>query len=116
MRGFGKNYFTLTAILAYSIAPRLHAQITIFNNLEYQSNSYKHNEDETPPDEELILTNSVLIQNKVYTCNCILKKTVRLTLLLNHFIPRCPFYTKYFAFRRTGVHPPLYHFISSQNY
>jgi hypothetical protein len=26
---------------------------------------------------------------------------------LNHYIPRCPYYTTYFAFRRTGVHPPF---------
>jgi hypothetical protein len=29
-------------------------------------------------------------------------------LLLNHFIPRCPYYTTFYAFRRTGVHPPLF--------
>ncbi|MDX9813637.1 MAG: large repetitive protein [Sulfurimonas sp.] len=40
-------------------------------------------------------------------CNIFFKHKIRLILLLNHFIPRCPFYTTWFAFRRTGVHPPL---------
>ncbi|MBE0514005.1 hypothetical protein [Sulfurimonas sp.] len=40
-------------------------------------------------------------------CNLFFKRKIRLVLLLNHFIPRCPYYTTYFAFRRTGVHPPL---------
>jgi len=39
-------------------------------------------------------------------CNCYFKRKTRLALLLNHYIPRCPFYCTYFAFRRTGVHPP----------
>ncbi|MDX1808918.1 MAG: hypothetical protein R3331_05220 [Sulfurospirillaceae bacterium] len=40
-------------------------------------------------------------------CNCIFRLKIRLILLLNIFIPRCPYYCTYFAFRRTGVHPPF---------
>lgn len=40
-------------------------------------------------------------------CNIFFALKTRLSLLINHFIPRCPYYTTYFAFRRTGVHPPL---------
>jgi hypothetical protein len=111
VRGFGKNYFTLASILAYSVAPRLHAQTTLFNSLDHRSYSFDLDEEESPPDEELLLTNSTLQQNKACHCNCFFRKIIRLILLLNHFIPRCPFYTKYFAFRRSGVHPPLYPFI-----
>ena len=44
---------------------------------------------------------------KACHCNCYFKLKTRLALLLHHYIPRCPFYCTYFAFRRTGVHPPL---------
>ncbi len=44
---------------------------------------------------------------KACHCNCYFKLKTRLALLLNHYIPRCPFYCTYFAFRRTGVHPPM---------
>ncbi|WP_294885819.1 MULTISPECIES: hypothetical protein [unclassified Sulfurimonas] len=40
-------------------------------------------------------------------CNIFFALKTRISLLINHFIPRCPYYTTYFAFRRTGVHPPL---------
>lgn len=111
MRGFGKNYFTLASILAYSVAPRLHAQSTVFGTLEYHSVSYDQSEEESHPDQELLLTNSTLQQNKACHCNCFFRKIIRLILLLNHFIPRCAYYDKYFAFRRSGSHPPLYPFI-----
>lgn len=107
MRGFSKNYFNLASILAYSVAPRLHAQTTIFNTLEYQSNSYDQSEEESPPDEELFLTNATLQVNKACHCNCFFKKRIRLILSFNHFIPRCTYYNKYFAFRRSGSHPPF---------
>ncbi len=49
----------------------------------------------------------LIIQQKKCHCNAIFKRKTRLILLLNHFIPRCPYYCTYFAFRRTGVHPPF---------
>ncbi|GIT98966.1 hypothetical protein TSL1_17870 [Sulfurovum sp. TSL1] len=50
---------------------------------------------------------SPLAPIKACHCNCFFKLKTRMTLLLNHYIPRCPFYCTYFAFRRTGVHPPF---------
>jgi hypothetical protein len=50
---------------------------------------------------------SPLVSMNACHCNCFFKLKTRMTLLLNHYIPRCPFYCTYFAFRRTGVHPPL---------
>ena len=35
------------------------------------------------------------------------RKFTKLVVSLFKFIPRCPYYTTCFAFRRTGVHPPL---------
>ncbi|MCJ8328007.1 MAG: hypothetical protein MJK08_13010 [Campylobacterales bacterium] len=31
---------------------------------------------------------------------------VALAIVLFQFIPRCPYYCAFFAFRRSGVHPP----------
>lgn len=55
-----------------------------------------------------ILTASIII-NSSKACHCHLFLTLKskLTVMLNHYIPRCPFYTVCFAFRRSGVHPPL---------
>jgi len=49
-----------------------------------------------------------LLFNNSKPCHCHLFFTLKskLLVLLNHYIPRCPFYTVCFAFRRTGVHPP----------
>jgi len=43
-------------------------------------------------------------------CSCKKRLDIKIHLLLslNHFIPRCPFYTPCFAFRRTGIHPPYF--------
>ena len=108
LRGFGKRYFTLASILAYSITPKLHAQKSSFTALTPNQNISEYDENDDPPQNSLLCIIAPLQQShKVCHCNSIFKKRIRLILLLNHFIPRCPFYTKYFAFRRTGVHPPL---------
>ena len=44
---------------------------------------------------------------KACHCNLVFLRRTRLILALNHFIPRCPYYCTYFAFRRTGIHPPF---------
>ena len=40
-------------------------------------------------------------------CNKIFLKRAKLILALNHFICRCSYYNPYFAFRRSGIHPPF---------
>jgi len=50
---------------------------------------------------------SPLVTIKASHCNCYFKLKTRLALLLHHYIPRCSYYTTFYAFRRTGVHPPL---------
>jgi hypothetical protein len=37
-----------------------------------------------------------------------LEEKLHLAVTLFKFIPRCPYYDTFFAFRRTGVHPPLF--------
>lgn len=111
MRGLGKNYFTLTSILAYSVTPRLHAQATLFDTLVHRPVSHHQQEEESPPDAMLLLTLSTQQEKKACHCNRFFRKIIRLILLLNHFIPRCAYYDKYFAFRRSGAHPPFFSFI-----
>ena len=55
---------------------------------------------------DAIQTAPILVQ-KICLCHRFHRHRAHLILLLNHFIPRCPYYNTYFAFRRTGVHPPL---------
>jgi len=52
------------------------------------------------------VTKSPLAVIKACHCNCFFKLKTKLALLLHHYIPRCPYYTTFYAFRRTGVHPP----------
>jgi len=104
LRGFAKNYFTLSAILAHSVAHKLQSQSTSAQTLFRLSNEKENLEEAEPPDA--LLEESLLQNTKPCHCNCYYKRKTRLALLLNHYIPRCPFYCTYFAFRRTGVHPP----------
>jgi hypothetical protein len=104
-RGFGKNYFRLSAILAYSVMPKLQSQVSSAQEHFFAKLSSDAQEEESPPDE--LLTTTLLQSDKPCHCNCFFKIRIRLILLLNHFIPRCPYYTVCFAFRRSGVHPPL---------
>ncbi len=104
LRGFGKNYFTLSAMLAYNVEHKLHSQVSVAHSLLRLSDSSDHDMDENDPPEEV--SETTLAQAKPCHCNCYFKLRTRLALLLNHYIPRCPFYCTYFAFRRTGVHPP----------
>ena len=110
LKGFGKKYFTLSAIQAYSLATQLHSVLTStknhINNKLLISNE-NDEDDEAPPNliEKLTLC---LIQNKKPChCECIFKKRTALAITLFKFIPRCPFYNAFFAFRRTGIHPPF---------
>jgi hypothetical protein len=107
VRGFGKNYFTLSAILAYSVANRLESQVASARECFYAQCSLEEEVEESPPDD-LLQTTAILQSDKPCHCNCFFKIRIRLILLLNHFIPRCPYYTTHFAFRRSGVHPPFF--------
>ncbi len=108
-RGFRKNYFTLSSMLAHSVVPTL-ASRAASSELYLQSkiSSERDDLDESPPDE--LLEALCEFNTKPCHCNYFYNLKTKLVLLLNHFIPRCPFYTVCFAFRRTGVHPPLFIF------
>ncbi len=107
-RGFGKNYFTFSSVLAHNVAPKLHAQVSRATvRLQHKTASYCDEcEQDDPPLLETVALPCVLAAQPCH-CNRFYELKTRLTLLINLFIPRCPYYTTCFAFRRTGVHPPL---------
>jgi len=48
------------------------------------------------------------IKNMICHCDCVFKSKTALAIFLFHFIPRCQYYCAFFAFRRTGTHPPYF--------
>ena len=105
---FGKNYFTLSAILAYSVAQHLTSQVNAAYTLINSQLSFKDEELGDVDDPPNLLELPLILNTKPCYCNSLFSLRTRLSLLINLFIPRCPFYCKYFAFRRSGVHPPVF--------
>ena len=108
-RGFGKRYFTLASILAHSVAPRLHARhvsCTQRSRIRDGKETAKNEADEAPPSLLESFYALPLTDAKPCHCNCFFKRMARLMFMLYRYIPRCPYYTTFYAFRRTGVHPP----------
>ena len=106
-RGFGKNYFTFSAILAHSVQIKLQSQVSSIYSILHNKIAKEDEElDENDPPCDVLETLCIL-NAKPCHCNCFYKLKTKIALLINTYIPRCPYYTTYFAFRRTGVHPPL---------
>jgi len=110
-KGFGKTYFTFASILAYSVQNKLQAQVSSIHSL-FKTITQKESqeEEESPPDELLTFLYPTLQSIKPCHCDCFFRRKTQLAMHLFHYIPRCPYYTTYFAFRRTGVHPPYLSF------
>ncbi|MFA6759834.1 MAG: hypothetical protein WCR69_02170 [Sulfuricurvum sp.] len=89
LKGFGGKYFTLSAMQASSVNIDLLALKSRYTPLTHRGTRL----DPQP-------------KSKPCHCNILFKKLIHLILQLNIFIPRCPYYTTHYAFRRTGVHPP----------
>ena len=102
------NYFTLTAIQAYSSSMTLKAQVSALSAISRTSAKESDEVDEDdPPSEELLELSAIISTKTPCHCDCFFRHKTRLATLLFHFIPRCRFYNKFFAFRRTGIHPPI---------
>jgi len=106
-KGFGKNYFTFGAVLAYSVQNKLQSQISSISSY-YSTCSVSEDEeiDENDPPIDILVAVEAT-NTKPCHCNFLFNLKTKIALLINHYIPRCPYYTTYFAFRRTGVHPPI---------
>jgi len=106
-RGFGKNYFSFSAMLAYSVQNSLDANVSSIYSLLSNRLSYEGEEvDEDDPPLELLET-TCFTTDRPCRCNCFYRLKTKIATFLYHYIPRCPYYCTYFAFRRSGVHPPL---------
>ncbi len=107
-KGFGKRYFTFAAILAYSVQNTMQSLIIKVDYLLKNSFIKENDElDENDPPLNILMA-LFTVNKKPCNCNCFFKLKTILALKLNHFIPRCQYYTTHFAFRRTGVHPPYF--------
>lgn len=69
---------------------------------------YFTSEDDSP--NELLNCQTQVINSKPCHCNRIFKQRTSLAVHIYKFIPRCPYYNTFFAFRRSGVHPPRFSF------
>lgn len=107
-KGFGKNYFSLSAICAYSSAAVLHAQCTSFTQSS-RNISFEMPEEEEDPLEELELLQCSTVRPKSSSChcNCYFK---RLLYILTQFLK----FQKqtFFIYRntRSGISPPSFNF------
>ena len=111
-KGFGKKYFTFASILAYSVANKMqNLKIKAEHTLCYKTTKECDEYDECDPPEELSLCLQ-LTNSKPCHCDCVFQLKTKLIVSLFTFIPRCPYYCTFFAFRRTGVHPPRYTLIT----
>jgi hypothetical protein len=109
-KGFGKRYFTLAAILAYSITPRLRnlaVRFDFYLKKKFFDTDEEQEENEASPPFLQTLQPCSFLKVHPCHCNCLFALKTKLAIALFHYIPRCPFYNTYFAFRRTGVHPPF---------
>ncbi len=105
--GFGKKYFTFSAILAYTVQNKLQSQVSSIYSLLHNKIAKEDKElDENDPPCDVLETICILNEKPCY-CNGFYKLKTKLILLYNIYIPRCSYYTTYFAFRRTGIHPPI---------
>jgi len=103
-KGFGKNYFSLSAICAYSSASVLHAQCT---SLTHSSRNYSL---ETMEEEEELLEDLEILESSFVTqkksskhCNCFFKQLLYTLTQLFKFHPLTFFI---FNKNRTGISPP----------
>ena len=107
-KGFGRGYFTFASILAYSVQNTIQSLIVKIDYLLKNSTSKESDiTDENDPPSSLLTTLCVVNERPCH-CNYYYKLVSILILKTNHFIPRCQYYTTYFAFRRSGVHPPFF--------
>jgi hypothetical protein len=103
-KGFGKNYFSLSAICAYSSATVLHAQCTSLTHTSRNYNAETLDEEEELL-EDLDILDSSFVQEKSSSChcNCFFKRRLYTLKQFFKFFPQTFFI---FNKNRTGISPP----------
>ncbi|MDY0195544.1 MAG: hypothetical protein WC253_01660 [Sulfurovaceae bacterium] len=104
-RGFGKRYFTLASILAYTVFVKLQKSRVQISSICHAYFSNDLNEEEDPPPLSQIQC-LLLLQNPTL-CNCIFTRIAKQALLSAKKRKKCNCRNLYFSFRRSGTHPPL---------
>ena len=106
-KGFGKNYFSLSAICAYANSIVLHAQCSSLTHTSTNLSFETHEEDDDPLAELdiLVLESSKLVKSSSCHCNCFFKN---LLYTLNQFFKFHPQTFFIFSKTHTGISPPLY--------
>ena len=106
-KGFGKQYFTLTAILAYAVAPKLHTLQIRYTFVHKQYFLHHEDGEEEEPLEAVVPTATSCLQSTCPChCNCYFRARALLLLKLVRQLPKCNCKCRFFSFRRTGTHPP----------
>jgi len=104
-KGFGKNYFSLSAICAYSSGVLIQAQCSAFTHAS-RNLSFESLEEEDDPLEELealIQESAFKVKSSSCHCNCFFKN--RLYTLTQHF--KFHIQTFFIFFKtRSGISPP----------
>jgi hypothetical protein len=105
--GFGKRYFSLASIQAYSVQITLNKECTRIGSLDtYHSKTYEDKEEDPPPLLDELLTQELNSYNP-YRCNCYYRSRSKRILNKNKTLKRCQCSSKCFSFRRSGIHPPF---------
>jgi len=111
-KGFGKNYFSLSAICAYSSSTVLHSQTNSFIQTSRNFLHVETQEEEESPLELEILENSFIQKNSSSChCNCYFKKLLYTLTQFFKFFPQTFFI---FNKTRTGISPPFTYIYISQ--
>ena len=69
-KGFGKNYFSLSAICAYSNGVVLQAQVSSYTHLSRNLSFETLEEEETPLEELEVLLLETTTKQKTSSCHC----------------------------------------------
>lgn len=107
--GFGKHYFLFASIQAHITQIKLEKILNQYKELLPIKISKEISQDEDSPDISLVYQTQI-INSKPCHCNSFFNRKTTLMIHLFKFIPRCPYYDTFFAFRRSGVHPPKFSF------
>jgi len=107
-RGFGKNYFSLSAITATVNQITLHQEVSRVQNFHFQNGSIEKDEEELEELEELTLCQTQELSQNSCHCNCFFKSLTRKTLQLFTYEKK---YDNYYILLNTDISPPKIDFI-----
>ena len=117
-RGFGKKgYFSLLAIQASTNEVTTHAHHARLHHTTYTlCASRDEEESETDPPPTLLTLFSTLFHYRPRICKCsrLFAKRAHSAIKRAKKRRKCNCHSRYFSFRRTGVHPPLHFPLSLQ--